>query len=144
MSPARSAATTASMRCAASTGAHGARHRADLADRRATPFRLRPLRVRWLATDQLASKRVRAAVPLCLPHYEAAHGALPSEVRAKRPQISAVTVDLPLKSVRASLGPRGRCGTKHGTLLNTQIPLQGSAWDVSQPGFMETCGPVRR
>ncbi len=28
-------------------------------------------------------------------------------------------------------------GTKPGTLLKTQIPLQGNAWDISQPGFME-------
>ena len=105
--------------------------------RYADPAVLQPLRVVWLATDQLASKRLRAALPLWLPHYEAAHGELPTEVRAKLLQMSAATIDRLLQPVRASRGRHGLCGTKPGTLLKTQIPLQVGTWDAGQPGFME-------
>ncbi len=30
-----------------------------------------PLKAIWLATDQMASKRLKVALPLWLPHYEA-------------------------------------------------------------------------
>lgn len=105
--------------------------------RYAEPAVLQPLRALWLATDQLASKRLRAAIPLWLPHYEAAKGALANEVRCKLLQMSAATIDRLLRPLRARLGPRGLSGTKPGTLLKSQIPLQGNAWDISQPGFME-------
>lgn len=51
--------------------------------RYADPAVLPPLRALCLATDQLASKRLRAAIPLWLPHYEAGRGALANEVRIR-------------------------------------------------------------
>jgi hypothetical protein len=125
------------LRCLNRRPRRAAPRRPGRPSRYADPAVLQPLRVLWLATDQLASKRLRAAIPLWLPHYEATHGALPSEVRAKLLHMSPATIDRLLQPVRASLGPRGLCGTKPGTLLKTQIPLQGRTWDVSQPGFME-------
>ena len=41
------------------------------ASRYACPEVMAPLRAIWLATDQMASKRLKAAMPLWLPHYEA-------------------------------------------------------------------------
>ena len=96
-----------------------------------------PLRAIWLATDQMASKRLKAAMPLWLPHYEAAHGILADDVRHKLLTVSAATLDRLLSPVRAQAGKRGLSGTKPGTLLKNQIPLQGEAWDVSVPGFIE-------
>jgi hypothetical protein len=32
---------------------------------------------------------------------------------------------------------RGLCGTRPGTLLRRQIPIQGEVWDEKRPGFME-------
>lgn len=96
-----------------------------------------PLRAIWLATDQMASKRLRAALPLWLPYYEQAHGALAEVPRAKLLAISPATIDRLLTPVRAEAGQRGLSGTKPGTLLRNQIPLQGQAWDVSLPGFIE-------
>ena len=96
-----------------------------------------PLRAIWLATDQMASKRLKAALPLWLPYYEQAHGILADDVRHKLLTVSASTMDRLLAPVRAAAGKRGLSGTKPGTLLKNQIPLQGQAWDVSQPGFIE-------
>jgi len=96
-----------------------------------------PLRAIWMATDQLASKRLRAALPLWLPFYEQAHGQVPDTARDKLLAISPATIDRLLAPVRAEAGRHGLSGTKPGTLLRKQIPLQGQAWDVSQPGFIE-------
>ena len=32
---------------------------------------------------------------------------------------------------------RGRCGTKPGSLLKTEIPIRTGTWDVTQPGYLE-------
>lgn len=101
------------------------------------PEVLVPLRALWLATDQMASKRLQAAIPLWLPYYEQAHGTLSAIVRAKLLTISPATIDRVLTPVRAEAGRRGLSGTKPGTLLRNQIPLQGQAWDTAQPGFIE-------
>ncbi len=83
------------------------------------------LRAIWLATDQMASKRLMAAMPLWLPHYEAAHGIHADDVRHKLLTVSASTLDRLLTPVRVQVGKRGLSGTNPGTLLKHQIPLQG-------------------
>lgn len=98
---------------------------------------MKPLKILWLTTDQLASKRLKPAIALWLPHYEARYGDLSDEARAKLHNISAATIDRLLKPVRAQAGRHGLSGTKPGTLLKKQIPLQGCVWDVAQPGFIE-------
>jgi hypothetical protein len=96
-----------------------------------------PLRAIWLATDQMASKRLVSALPIWLPHYEAVHGTLDSEARKTLLAISPATVDRVLGPIRAQAGRRGLSGTKPGTLLKNQIPLQTNVWDTAKPGFME-------
>ena len=98
---------------------------------------LGPLRAIWLATDQMASKRLVKALPLWLPHYETAHGRLPTAIRDKLLAVSAATIDRLLGPVRAHAGRRGLSGTKPGTLLKNQIPLQPYVWDTRCPGFVE-------
>lgn len=102
-----------------------------------TPELVNALRTIWLTSDQLCSKRLRAALPLWLPHYEASFSPLSDEVRALLGVISASTIDRLLKPIRATAGRRGLSGTKPGTLLKKQIPIQTGVWDVTQPGFME-------
>lgn len=85
----------------------------------------------------MASKRLKAALPLWLPHYEASYGDVADDVRHKLLSISAASIDRVLAPVRAAAGKRGLSGTKPGSLLKHQIPLQGEAWDVSLPGFIE-------
>jgi hypothetical protein len=94
------------------------------------------LRRIWLASDQLCGKRLKVALPLWLPHYEAEHGTLPEAVRAGLLAASASTLDRLLKAARVA-HPKGLCGTKPGTLLKKQIPIRCEHWDVTQPGFIE-------
>ena len=91
----------------------------------------------WQQTDYLCSKRLKAALPIWLPHYEHHQGALPSDVREHLGQISPATIDRLLVPVRAKIAPRGRCGTRPGTLIRTQIPIRAEEWNVNQPGYLE-------
>lgn len=90
----------------------------------------------WLASDQLCGKRLKVALPLWLPHYEAEYGTLVPDAKSGLLTVSASTLDRLLKPARVE-HPKGLCGTKPGTLLKSQIPIRCGHWDVSQPGFIE-------
>ncbi len=100
------------------------------------PDLLKPLKRIWMATDQMCGKRLVAAIPDWLPHYESSYGALSEDIRKALLSVSAATLDRLLRAARAKR-PKGRSGTKPGTLLKNQIPIRTSNWDISQPGFME-------
>jgi hypothetical protein len=52
--------------------------------------------------------------------------------------MSAASIDRHLAKERARLVPRGRCHTKPGTLLKSQIPIRTWAeWTEGTPGFVE-------
>lgn len=101
------------------------------------PQLLEALRRIWLATDQMCSKKLKAAIPLWLPHYETEHGPLESSVRACLLAASAATLDRLLRPVRAEIPRHGLSGTKPGTLLKNQIPIRTEHWDITLPGFVE-------
>ncbi len=107
------------------------------ASRYDTPELIEALRTIWLASDQLCSRRLKAALPLWVPHYATSFRPLSDETLALLRTISAATIDRLLKPIRAKVGRRGLSGTKPGTLLKKQIPIQTGVWDVTQPGFME-------
>ncbi|WP_188055698.1 integrase, partial [Oryzomonas rubra] len=90
----------------------------------------------WFSTDQMCSKRLKAAMPLWLPFYEQEFGPLTPEIRNKLLAASSATIDRLLKPVRV-LHKKGRCGTRPGTLLKNQIPVKTHNWDVTKPGFFE-------
>ena len=98
---------------------------------------LAPLKVIWLACEQLCSKRLKAALPLWLPFYEKEQGALAEPVRKKLLQISAATIDRLLKAERARYRGKGLCGTRPGGLLKHQIPIRTDNDDVDRPGYLE-------
>ena len=91
----------------------------------------------WFACDQMCSKKLKAAIPLWLPFYDALYEPLSAEIKGKLLCISPATIDRLLKPVRARRGRKGLCGTKPGTLQKNQIPIRTHHWDVTQPGFME-------
>ncbi len=98
---------------------------------------LAPLKTIWRASEQLCSKRLKAALPLWLPFYEQEYGALAEPVRQKLLQISAATIDRLLKKERAWRRGKGLCGTRPGGLLKHQIPIRTDNDDVDRPGFLE-------
>ena len=98
---------------------------------------LGPLTQIWLATDQICSKRLKAAMPFWLPSYEKTYGALPEAIRKKLLTISPASIDRFLKPHKVHYKRHGLSGTKPGYLLKNQIPIKTDHWDVTQPGFME-------
>jgi hypothetical protein len=91
----------------------------------------------WFATDQMCSKKLKAAIPLFLPFYEQQYGVIDEIIKIKLHTISPSTIDRLLKPGRVRYTHKGRCGTKPGTLLKNQIPIQTNAWESSKPGFFE-------
>ncbi len=103
----------------------------------ASPELLTALKRIWFASDQMCSKKLKAAIPLWLPYYETVYKPLTPETQGKLLLVSAATIDRLLKPVRVVHGRKGLSGTRPGTLLKNQIPIRTHFWDVSQPGFME-------
>ncbi len=94
------------------------------------------IRTIWLATDQMCGKRLVAAIPEWLPHYERIHQVLEADLRHHVLSASAATLDRLLKPIRVTT-VKGIGGTKPGTLLKNHIPIRTGFWDVSVAGFME-------
>jgi hypothetical protein len=103
----------------------------------ASPELLTALKRIWFARDQRCSKKLKAAIPLWLSHYESVYQPVTPETHGKLLSVSAATIDRLLKPVRVAPGRKGQRGTRPGSLLRNQIPIRTHFWDVSQPGFME-------
>jgi len=88
-----------------------------------SPELLTVLKRIWLATDQMCSKKLVAAIPLWLPFYERTYEKLSNETKNKLLSISAATVDRRLAPTRAKTRPRGLGVTKPGRLLRHQISI---------------------
>ena len=95
------------------------------------------LEVIWLTANRPCAVRLKAALPVWLPHYEGEYGQIPIAVKERLRTISARTLDRLLTPVRKRYGTRGKCGTRPGSLLRNQIPIKTEHADVTQPGVME-------
>lgn len=95
-----------------------------------------PLKQIWLATDQMCGKRLKAAIPIWLPHYESFHEPLSKEVKEQLLMMSAATIDRLLQPCRMRF-PKRLCGTKPGSLLKQHIEIKTNQWSEDRPGFME-------
>jgi hypothetical protein len=102
-----------------------------------SPKLIKALKRIWLATDQMCSKKLVAAIPLWLPFYEKNYEKLSNEIARQLQSISAATIDRLLAPIRAKTRPKGLGGTKPGRLLRNQIPIRTHNWDISRPGFVE-------
>ena len=90
----------------------------------------------WVAGEQPCGKRLVEMLPLWLPHYQRRYGKLLPRQRKLAEQVSPATLDRLLAPLR-SQKVRGLSGTKPGSLLRQQIPIQGEVWDEKRAGFME-------
>jgi len=90
----------------------------------------------WAAGEQPCGKRLAYMLPLWLPHYQRRYGKLLRGQRKLSRQVSAATLDRLLAPLR-SKHLRGLGGTKPGSLLRQQIPIQGEVWDEKRAGFLE-------
>lgn len=90
----------------------------------------------WTAGEQPCGKRLAPMLSLWLPHYQRRYGKLLPSQRKLTGQVSAATLDRLLAPMR-SKHLRGLSGTKPGSLLRQQIPLQGEVWEEHRAGFLE-------
>jgi len=95
------------------------------------------VRTIWLAAEQPCGKRLVPILEQWLPFYERRFGRVRSRSRKLLQQVSAATLDRLLAAARAEVPGRGRCGTKPGSLLKTEIPIRTGTWDLTQPGYVE-------
>jgi hypothetical protein len=77
----------------------------------------------------MCSKNLKKAMPVWLPAYEQVRVVFREDIRTKLLSISAASIDRVLKPYKY-LG-RGRCGTKLGSLLRSEIPIRTTVWDVT-------------
>jgi hypothetical protein len=91
----------------------------------------------WLATGQICSKRLKAAIPEWLPFYEKEYGEITPQSKIKVLKITPSTIDRKLRPARVKFKKKGLCGTKPGSLLKTHIPIRTANWDIDRPGFLE-------
>ena len=90
----------------------------------------------WGCAEQLCGKRLAPALDLWLPHYARHYGKLLPTQKKLLGSISAATLDRLLADCKARAG-RGKSGTRPGSLLRHQIPIQGEVWDERRLGFLE-------
>ncbi|MEO1582920.1 MAG: integrase, partial [Pseudomonadota bacterium] len=111
------------------------------------PSLLKALKAIWMTGNLPCSKRLKAMLPIWLPHYEQSYGSLDEGVREKLLAISPASIDRVLSAPRSKYKNKGRCTTKPGGLLRAQIPIQTAQWQQTKPGFLEAdtvshCGGV--
>jgi hypothetical protein len=91
----------------------------------------------WLTAEQPCGKRLVPILQQWLPYYEKRFDPLSLRARKLVHQVSAATLDRLLAPARAEYPGCGRCGTKPGGLLRSEIPIRTGSWDLSRPGYME-------
>jgi len=88
----------------------------------------------WVKTNLPCSKRLKAIIPIWLPHYPYD---IPEDVYQDLLSISAATIDRLMKSKRGNQHKQGLSTTKPGSLIKKHIPIATNQWDESRPGFIE-------
>jgi len=95
------------------------------------------LKAVWLASDQLCSKLLKAALPQWLEHHEGRTTPLPEAFKEKLLKISPAQIDRLLRSSRLQHPKKGLCATRPGTLLRHAVPTRSGPPDTSRPGSVE-------
>lgn len=92
------------------------------------------LRIFWRTLNYPCGKILKPAIEELSNLYTINHGNISSEVRAKLITVSSSTIDRLCRNWKAK---KGKSTTKPGSILRTEIPIQGCKWDVEKPGFVE-------
>lgn len=92
----------------------------------------------WLTANLPCSKLLKAILPVWLPHYIQTFGPVNPDILILLGKISSASIDRIFKPVRPKFRKRGKSGTKPGSLLRNQIPIQTEQWNQFIPGFLES------
>jgi hypothetical protein len=105
------------------------------------PADLELLRLCWLVTDGICSKRLAPFLPELLDRLRRRQALreFPIAIQARVAGVSPATVERALKPLREpGKARRGLSTTKAGTLLKRQIPIRTfGEWTDVRPGFFE-------
>ena len=97
------------------------------------------LELLWAASGHICSKRLVPGLPGIIAKMEAHKEPLwNQQTKEKLLKLSPSTCDRLLRAKRKSYLPVGRCMTKPGSMLKSQIPIRTwSDWSDEEPGFCE-------
>jgi hypothetical protein len=95
------------------------------------------LKAVWLASDQLCSKLLKAALPEWLAHQERRCAPLPEAFKRKLLRISPAQIDRLLRPARVQHPKKGLSATRPGTLLRHAVPTRSGPPDTSRLGSVE-------
>lgn len=97
------------------------------------------LEILWATSGYVCSKRLVPGLAGLIAMMEAHKESLWNEqTKEKLLKLSPSTCDRLLWSKRKSFSPKGRCMTRPGTLLKSQIPIRTwSDWQDEEPGYCE-------
>jgi hypothetical protein len=92
----------------------------------------------WILTNLACSERLKAAIPLWLPHYQLHKKNHLTDVDVKLLlEISPSTIKRLLRRNKSKYKKLGLSTTKPGSLIKKQVPIKLDQWDESKPGFIE-------
>lgn len=95
------------------------------------------LKAVWLASDQLCSKLLKAALPEWIEHHERRLAPLPEAFKEKLLKISPAQIDRLLRPARVVHPKKGLSATRPGTLLRHAVPTRGGPPDTTRIGSVE-------
>jgi hypothetical protein len=95
------------------------------------------LKAVWLASDQLCSKLLQAALPEWLEHHRLRSGSLPEALKKKILAISPAQIDRLLRPLRVRHPKKGLSTTRPGTLLRQAVATRTGPPDTTRPGSVE-------
>ena len=95
------------------------------------------LKAVWLASDQLCSKLLQAALPEWLEHQARRGAPLPEAFKEKLLGISPAQIDRLLRPARVQHPKKGLSATRPGTLLRHAVPTRHGPPDTTRPGSVE-------
>jgi hypothetical protein len=95
------------------------------------------LKAVWLASDQLCSKLLKAALPQWLEHHERRTALFPEAFKKKFLKISPAQIDRLLRPSRLQHPKKGISATRPGTILRHAVPTRAGPPDTSRPGSVE-------
>ncbi len=95
------------------------------------------LKAVWLASDQLCSKLLKAALPEWLEHHERCGAPLPEAFKEKLLAISPAQIDRLLRPSRLQHPKKGISSTRPGTLLRHAVPTRSGPADTTRIGSVE-------
>ena len=90
----------------------------------------------WIQMERISSRRMKAAYPDWLPHYESPE--FTTAVRLQIEAMSASTLERFLRSVRKSQSAsKGLSSTCPARYMKNQIPLNTFDAEIDRPGYMQ-------